>query len=168
MGATSVWPEGTAATASRMTDNASCGSKTNSSGSSPPLSASRCTVVRASQAATNAEYESRTTLASADTIGLSYGQGGGGGFSGNGGGTGGGKAFLNGAAGSIYGGFGGGGHGGGDGGGGAGGYSGGAGGSGGGSPDGPGGGGGSYNAGSNQTNTSGANTGVGYVIIESL
>lgn len=102
------------------------------------------------------------------TIGLSYGQGGGGGFSGNGGGTGGGKAFLNVAAGSTYGGFGGGGHGGGDGGGGAGGYSGGAGGSGGGSPDGPGGGGGSYNAGSNQTNTSGANTGVGYVIIESI
>ena len=77
-----------------------------------------------------------------------------------------GSAFANGAAGCSNGGFGGGGHGGGDGGGGAGGYSGGAGGSGGGGPDGPGGGGGSFNAGTNQTNSDGANNGAGFVTID--
>ena len=98
-----------------------------------------------------------------------YGQGAGAGFLGDGdNGSGGycnGRAFVNGAEGCTKGGFGGGANGSGDGGGGAGGYSGGAGGSGGGSPDGPGGGGGSFNAGSNQVNSDGANNGAGYVTI---
>ncbi len=98
--------------------------------------------------------------------GPTYGQGGGGGYLTNGSGAGGGYSFLNGANGNGKGGFGGGGNGGGDGGGGGGGYSGGASGSGGGNPDGPGGGGGSYNGGTSQTNTSGVNTGHGYVVIE--
>jgi hypothetical protein len=99
-----------------------------------------------------------------------YGQGAGAGFltdgdNGSGGNLCNGKAFVNGAEGCNNGGFGGGGNGGGDGGGGAGGYSGGAGGSGGGSPDGPGGGGGSYNTGTNQLNSDGANNAGGYVTI---
>ena len=112
------------------------------------------------------------------------GGGGGGSFSYNGVSSGqgfGGYAFLNGATGGcgwyyescneIQGGFGGGGGGswdnGNDGAGGAGGYSGGDGGAGG-ATDGSGSGGGSYNSGTNQVNTSGANSGDGQVIITLL